>query len=131
MPSVVRRAAEKRLAVTTEGRRTRLLRELVPLLHNLPEPGVGVQRGNAPDDFRIAQRFRTADVDEDVEMVRHDAVCQEPHAGEAGCPSYEVHEARALLLVKEERTVGDATDQVIAAVWKIYSAKSHAEQYII
>ena len=29
------------------------------------------------------------------------------------------------------RAVGDATDQVIAPIWKIYPATSHAEQYII
>ena len=44
------------------------------------EADVGVQRGDAPDDLRVARRLRTADVDEDMEVVRHDAVCQELHA---------------------------------------------------
>jgi len=44
------------------------------------EADVGVQRGDAPDDLRVAQRLRTADVDEDMEVVRHDAACQELHA---------------------------------------------------
>jgi hypothetical protein len=47
---------------------------------------------------------------------------------------YAAHQRnRAVLLpvVKEERAVGDTTDQVIAPVWKIYPATPHAEQYII
>jgi hypothetical protein len=31
---------------------------------------------------------------------------------------------------KLKRTVGDAADQALAPIWKIYPAPSHAEQYI-
>ena len=37
---------------------------------------------------------------------------------------------RRLQSSKLKRTVGNAADRVIAPVWKIYPATSHAEQYI-
>ena len=87
--------------------------------------------GNAPHDLRVAQRLRTADVDEDMEVVRHDAVCQELHSGKLGDTPHKVDKPRAFILVKEVRAVGNTTDQVIATIGKIYPATSHAEQYII
>ncbi len=123
--------AQERSSVAAERWRIRTLRKLVPLLHQLLEADVGVQRGDAPDDFRVAQRLRTTDVDEDVEVVRHDAVCPELHAGKLGDAPDEVDKPRALVPVKEVRAVGDATDQVLAPIWKIYPAPSHVEQYII
>ena len=72
-----------------------------------------------------------ANVDEDVEVVRYDAVCQELHTGKLGDAPHKVDKPRALVPVKEVRAVGDATDQVIAHIWKVYPATSHAEQYII
>jgi hypothetical protein len=51
--------------------------------------------------------------------------------GEFGDAPHKVDKPRALVPVKEVRAVGDATDQVIAPIWKIYPAMSHAEQYII
>ena len=123
--------AQERSSVAAERRGIRTLRELVPLLHHLLEADVGVQRRNAPDDFRVAQRLRTADVDEDVDVVRHDAVCQELHTGKHGDAPDEVDKPRALVPVKEGRAVGDAADQATAPIGKIYPATSHAEQYII
>ena len=48
-----------------------------------------------------------------------------------GDASHKADKPRALVPAKEVRAVGDATDQVIAPIWKLYPATPHAEQYII
>jgi hypothetical protein len=45
--------------------------------------------------------------------------------------THQRNRAVLLLVVKEERTVRKPADKVIAPVWKIYPAISHAGQYII
>ena len=41
----------------------------------------------------------------------------------------EVHKPRTLLVVKKERTMGNATNQVVTPVGKIDAATSHAGNY--
>ena len=63
-----------------------------------------------------------------VEVVRHDAVCQELHTEKLGDASDKVDKPSAFIRVKEIRAVGDTTNQVIAPIWKLYPATPHAEQ---
>ena len=50
--------------------------------------------------------------------------------GELGDAPHEVDKPRAFIPVKEVRAAVYAAYQVIAPIWKIYPAPSHAEQYI-
>ena len=59
-----------------------------------------------------------------MEVVRHDAVGEGLHAGKRDDAPDEVHKPSALVLVKEVRAMGDAAEQVIASVGKMYSATS-------
>ena len=83
--------SEERLAIATERGRVGTLRKLIPLLHHLIEAGIGIKRGNPPDDLRVINPLRAADVDEDVEVIRHHAVGQELHAREPRDAPDEVH----------------------------------------
>ena len=53
------------------------------------------------------------------------------HASLYSClyATHQRNRAVLLLVVEEERTVGDAADQTLAPIGKIYPATSHDEQY--
>ena len=106
-----------------------MLRKLIPLLHHLIEAGIGIKRGNPADELSVINPLRVADVDEDVEVIRHHAVGQELHAREPRDAPDEVHKPRTLLVVEKERTMGDTTDQVITPVGKVDARFSHAGNY--
>ena len=64
-----------------------------------------------------------------MKVVRHHAVGQELHARKPRDAPDEVHQPRTLLVVKKERTMGNATNQVVTPVGKIDAATSHAGNY--
>ena len=64
-----------------------------------------------------------------MKVIRHHAVGQELHARKPRDAPDEVHKPRTLLVVKKERTMGNATNQVATPVGKIDAATSHAGNY--
>ena len=66
------------------------------------------------------------DVDEDVEVVGHEAVRKDLDAGKGDRAPEQVDEARALVLRQEERTMRDPTDQETAPVGAEMSPFPHA-----
>ena len=56
------------------------VRRGVNLTGDLIEAGIGIKRGNPADDLSVINPLRVADVDEDVEVIRHHAVGQELYA---------------------------------------------------
>ena len=64
-----------------------------------------------------------------MKVIRHHAVGQELHARKPRDAPDEVHQPRTLLVVKKERTMGNATNQVVTPVGKIDAATSHAGNY--
>ena len=64
-----------------------------------------------------------------MKVIRHHAVGQELHARTPRDAPDEVHQPRTLLVVEKERTMGNATNQVVTPVGKIDAATSHAGNY--
>ena len=65
-------------------------------------------------------------MDEQVEVVAHEAIRQNLDAGKLRHAPQPLDEARALVLRQEERTMRDPTDQVIAPVSAEMSPFPHA-----
>lgn len=74
----------------------------------------------------VGQLARRRDVNEDVEVVGHEAVRKDLDAGKGGRAPEQVDEARALVFRQEERTMRDPTDQLIAPVGAEMSPFPHA-----
>ena len=142
---------EERPAIAAKGGRVGTLRKIIPLLHHLIEAGIGKKRGNPADDLSVINLLRVADVDEDVEVIRHHAVGQELHARKPRDAPDEVHKPRTLPVIEKERTMGNTTrpsafrsaaphpskrfaivggyDQVITPVGKVDARFPHAGNY--
>ena len=55
-------------------------------------------------------------VNENVEVVAHDAIRQHPHPGKSRNAPQPLDEPRLLLVIQEERAAGNAADQMTALV---------------
>ena len=66
-----------------------------------------------------------------MKVIRHHAVGQELHARKPRDAPDEVHQPRTLLVVKKERTMGNASNQLVTPVGKIDAATSHAGSTVV
>ena len=66
-----------------------------------------------------------------VEVVAHEAIRQHLHAGKRRNAPKPFDEARLLLVIQEERTVGNAADQMAALVGLEVAQRSHSVHYTI
>ncbi len=70
-------------------------------------------------------------MDEQVEMVAHEAIRQNLDAGKLRHAPQPLDEARTLLVSQVERAVRDPTDQVITTIRLEIAQSSHAAHYSI
>lgn len=78
----------------------------LPVPKDLRQPLPRIEHPDAREQVLVRQGRRLGDVDEEMEMVAHDAVRQNLHAGKARDAPKPVDKARALLFREEERAVG-------------------------
>lgn len=122
-------ALQEGLAEPAKRRRLRMRRESVPFPPELVEPGRPVQDLHAAENLLIRDFPALANKDEHVDMVRHHAPGQQVNPGEVRRATQQIDEPVPLLVVQEERTMGDAADDVVDAVRLVISWLSHDGNY--
>ena len=90
-----------------------------------------VKRTAAGQELVVRQLAGIRHVDEDVEVVAHEAIRQHLHAGKRRNAPKPFDEARLLLVIQKERTVGDAADQMAALVGLEVAQRPHSVLYTI
>ena len=102
-----------------------------PFLSDLGKSIARIKRGDTVEQFLIAQLRRLGQMDEQVEVVAHEAIRQNLDAGKLRHAPQPLDEARTLLVSQVERAVRDPTDQVITTIRLEIAQSSHAAHYSI
>ena len=89
------------------------------------------RRQVAGQELVVRQLAGIRHVDEDVEVVAHEAIRQHLHAGKRRNAPKPFDEARLLLVIQEERAVGNAADQMAALVGLEVAQRPHSVHYTI
>ena len=84
-----------------------------------------ISRADAGQELVVRQLAGIRHVDEDVEVVAHKAIRQHLHAGKRRNAPKPFDEARLLLVIQEERAVGNAADQMAALVGLEVAQRPH------
>ena len=103
----------------------------LPFLADLGKSIARIKRGDTVEQFLIAQLRRLGQMDEQVEVVAHEAIRQNLDAGKLRHAPQPLDEARTLLVSQVERAVRDPTDQVITTIRLEIAQSSHAAHYSI
>ena len=103
----------------------------LPLLLDLGQGRPGVKRADAGQELVVRQLAGIRHVDEDVEVIAHEAIRQHLHAGKRRNAPKSFDEARLLLVIQEERAVGNTADQMAALVGLEVAQRSHGVHYTI
>ena len=89
------------------------------------------RRQVAGQELVVRQLVGIRHVDEDVEVVAHEAIRQHLHAGKRRNAPKPFDEARFLLVIHEERAVGNAADQMAALVGLEVAQRPHGVHHTI
>ena len=98
----------------------------LPFLADLGKSIARIKRGDTVEQFLIAQLRRLGQMDEQVEVVAHEAIRQNLDAGKLRHAPQPLDEARTLLVSQVERAVRDPTDQVITTIRLEIAQSPHA-----
>ena len=82
-------------------------------------------------DLLIGQRCFFRKVDENVEVIRHDAPAQQTNAAEDSCAMHQINKTSLLIVIEEERLMRHPRNKVIATVRDHNSLLTrHVRKYI-
>ena len=84
-----------------------------------------ISRADAGQELVVRQLAGIRHVDEDVEVIAHEAIRQHLHVGKRRNAPKPFDEARLLLVIQEERAVGNAADQMAALVGLEVAQRPH------
>ena len=101
-----------------------------PLAEYLRKRRLAVERVDPAEDLLVADLLRLGNVDEDVEMVRHDRIRENDDAAEILDPAQKLNRPRLLVVIKKKRLMCQPADQVIAAAILYKPRLSHVEKCI-
>ena len=122
-----------------------LVLEPRPFAEHLRKRRLAVERVDPAENLLVADLLRLGDVDEDVEVVRHDRIRKNDHAAPRlvappGCcaggyelldPAQQRNRASLLVVIEKECLMCQSADQVVAPAILYKSRFPHAKQYII
>ena len=108
-----------------------LVLEPRPLAEHLRKRRLAVERVDPAEDLLVADLLRLGDIDEDVEVVRHDRIRKNDHAAELLDPTQQLNRPRLLVVIEKERPMCQPADQVVASAMLYEPRFSHAGQCII
>src|SRR5574344_1651904 len=91
----------------------------------------GVKRADAGQELVVRQLAGIRHVDENVEVVAHEAIRQHLHAGKRRNAPKPFDEAHLLIVIQEERAVGNAAAQLAALVHLAVAQRPHDVPYTI
>ena len=115
MKHAVNEGLLERLEVTApRNRAVGRLPERLPLLQNLIQPSAAIKTVDLRQQLPLADLVPLFEKDIDVDVVRHHAPTDQPHAGEILHAHQQLNKAVLLLLVEEERPMRDPAHQMIA-----------------
>src|SRR5574344_110010 len=94
------------------------------------ERRLAVERVDPAEDLLVADILRLGDIDEDVEVVRHDRIRKNDHAAELLDPAQQLNRPRLLVVIEKKRLMCQPANQVVASAILYKPRLPHVEQYI-